>query len=257
VAKTFQNVTIGMGAFSINAREIGITGGTGTTVARGVETKDLEDGIPLQVLGRVPIREGHTLTIPMLELTIENLAEVSLNVPRTIIAGSAVTVLDAANETRTFAPLFGTGGLEYIRIPGVITTSGFTVENLAESVTYVAGTDYIYDAANGMIITIPGGAISEGETVRWYGTYTPPASERLQFGNNLPIQVKEVMFVHVSPVSGNIFTCFMPSAQFSGTLEVNFAKEEFALMNAQASAIPDPSYPSHPLGYWDIELYAA
>jgi hypothetical protein len=255
MAKNFQNCTIGVGAFSINAREIGLTNG-GTTVSRAVETKDLEDGIPLFIQGRVPIREGHTMTIPMVELTIQNLSDVSLNVPRTIIAGTPVVVSDGANAERTFAPLFGSGGLEYIRIPGVITTSGFTVKNFAESVTYTEGDDYIYDAANGMIITVPGGDITEGEVVRWYGTYTPPASERLEFGRNLPIQIKEVMFVHVSPVSGNIFTAFLPSAQFSGTLEADFAREEFAIVNATAAAIPDPSYPDYPLGYWDIELAA-
>lgn len=256
MAKTFQNCTIGVGAFLINAREVGLTNG-GTTVARAVETKDLEDGIPLMVQGRVPIREGHTMTIPMVELTIQNLSDVSLNVPRTIIPGTPVAMADGDNVERRFQPLFGAGGIEFIRLPGPITALGFTISNVAETVDYDIDDDYIVDYANGMVLTVPGGDISPGQVVRLVGEYTPPKSERLEFGRNLPIQVKEVTFIHVSPVSGNIFTAFMPSAQFSGTLNADFAREEFAIVNAQASAVPDPSYPSYPLGYWDIELNPA
>ena len=255
MAKNFQNVTLGVGSFSINARDLGLTNGD-AKATRAVETKDLEDGIPLFTQGRVPIRENHTLTIPMCEMTIQNLADVSLNVPRTIIPGTPVVVNDAANLERTFQPLFGfDDGIQFIRLPGAI-TSGLVIKDSTEVTTYTLEDDYFTDEAAGMVLSNPAGDISPGETVRVALTYTPAASERLEFGKNLPIQEKEVMFVHVSPVSGNIFTVFMPRAQFSGTLEANFQREEFMVLNAECKAIPDPDYPDAPLGFWDIELAA-
>lgn len=247
----FQNVTLGVGKFSINGRDIGLTNGD-SQVSRAVETKDLEDGIPLQVQGRVPIRESHELTIPMVELTIQNLSDVSLNVPVTTIPGTPATVTDGMNQERVFRPLFG-GDIQFIRLDGQDPTS-LVVKNLAETVTYAVGDDYIVDEGAGMVVTVPGGDITPGQRVRVAYGHTPKEADRLGFGVNLPLQEKEVIFTHISPVSGNIFTVFMPRAQFSGALNANFQREEFNVVNVNCKALPDPSYPNSPLGYWEIAL---
>lgn len=250
----FENVTLGVGSLEINSRSIGLIAGD-VNVTRGLETKDLEAEIPLKVQGRIPIRESHTITFPVVEMTIQNLSDVSLNIPVTDIAGTEVTVSDAANQERTFKAFGGAFDMEYIRLDGPnITASSLTVKNLAESTTYVENTDYFVDYSAGYVIIFPGfGSIASGATVRVDYAYTPNASSRLQFGVNLPLQKKEISFVHVSPNSGNIFTVFMPDAYFSGELTANFQTQEFMITNASASATPSASYPDYPLGFWDIE----
>jgi len=242
-----NNVTIGGAQVLFDSYDVGYTEGD-IEINREVQVKEGKDGIPLQIYIQVPIEENWKIKIPMVESTAENISRASSNLVAVSTSGAVVNVTDGANQERTFAAWHG-GSLQAIVLDGP-SISGLVVKDQAETTTYVANTDYILDAAKGIVYRNPGGAIPSGATVRVHYSYTPVATEEIKLGINLPIVNKKVEFLHISPVSGDVLHYCYWKCQGTGNLDLGFKKQEFLLITADLVALPDAAnHPTEPTGF--------
>ena len=242
-----NNVSIGGGQVLFDSYDIGFTDGD-ITAQRETQTKQLKDGIPLNIVLQVPIEETWKVKIPMVESTAENIARASSNIVATNTAASTVTINDAANQERTFAT-WHSGSLQAIVLDGP-NVANLVVENVAENVTYVANTDYFVDAIKGVVYRNPGGAIGSGATVRVSYEYTPVAYSTLKLGVNLPLVNKKVEIIHVSPVSGDVYHYCYWKCQGTGALDLSLKKQDWLKVDADLVALPDPiGHPTEPTGF--------
>lgn len=241
----FRNTTLGNGLLSIGGIDAGFLKGS-VKVTRNVDQAVFESGIPLQPQGRVITKETIQLTAPLGELTVENLSAVSGTIPVTSNAGSATTV--SMGQEKTFAvPVLG--GLEYILLDGPAVTS-LVVKNQAESTTYTASTDYLLDAARGVLYRNPAGAITSLQVVHLGYSYTIPASKQIDLGKYFVFNETDVTFTHVSPVSGKTWTVHFWRAQGSAEIDLNFDETNYVITSVTFISLPDPvAHPNNPNGY--------
>lgn len=73
MARDFQNVTLGGGEFQYDGNSIGFIKGD-IVYTYDQETKDFETDVPLKTYGKVIVKSGATMKVPMAELSITNLA---------------------------------------------------------------------------------------------------------------------------------------------------------------------------------------
>lgn len=261
MASSTDYMTIGGAVITVDGAAIGFTN-DGIEVERTLEIKDFEDGIPLQVQLRTPLREKVRVKFPMMEiLDADKLALVSLNIPAETVAGGAVGAVDGDNQEFTFGTYANPTGwqaFQFISLPADDSVAAHTItltalKNTAEDTTYTSEDDYFLDSANGICYRNPAGDITAGQTVRavWSGTAT--ASKRLRLGNNNPLTAREVTVVHTSPNTGDVLTVKLWKAYFDGRLNLSPKKTEYWSSDAECLGTPDAaSHPTEPVGYIDL-----
>lgn len=248
----FQKVTVGGGSISVGGLDLGFLKGD-IKLTLGRETLELRTGVPRRFQGSVVTQLIHRIEAPTVQLDADTLSKASGFTPVTTVAGTPVTVADAANQERTFAA-YGGGAVEVITLDGPSVT-GLVVTSVDELTTYTVNDDYILDATTGLVYRNPGGTIASGATVRVHYGYTPAASKRLNIGAAWQIfTLTDVLFTHTRP-NGTNFTAYMPKAQASGNVELSFNTEanDFVMSNFVCEALDDASHPEAPLGYWNDE----
>lgn len=248
----FNQVTVGAGTLSIGGVDVGFLKGP-VKVTLSHEKLQLKTGVPRRLQGSIITEMMHKIEAPLVELSAESIAKASGFVPVSTVAGTPVTVNDAANQERTFAD-FGGGAMQVITLDGP-TVTGLTVKSEDEATTYTVNDDYILDAEIGRVYRNPGGAIAEDETVRVNYGYTPAASKRLNIGAAWQVlDLEDVIFTHTRP-DGREFKAVMHKAQAAGNVDLDFSTEanDFVMMNFVCEAIEDATHPEAPLGYWDDE----
>lgn len=259
MAGNFDNCTLGgavveMADYGGSYVDLGYTDGD-IEFSRSAELKKLIDGVPLQTVGQVLLKEEVTVKIPAVEITATNIQHASLNLAVTTVSGGTQTVSDASNTEGTFAnntAVPGGSTFEVIVLAGG-TVASLVVENVAENVTYTVNDDYILDATNGYLYRNPGGAISSGATVRLSYTWQAVSAKRIKLGTNLAVGYKKVKLTHTSPVSGNVITIELWKCLAAGTLPLSFKKEEFMKCNIDLTAVPDATnHSTEPVGYIQI-----
>lgn len=249
-----NQVTIGGAQVLFDTVDVGYTDGD-IECNRETTVKELEDGIPLQVVLQVPIREKWNIKIPMVQSSIANMSRASSNLLAYNSAGTEVTI--SSYQSFTFAAGFNSSPLQGFQVKDS-TASSIPCTNLNTVVvkdstgvtTYTVDDDYFVDAARGMIYRNPSGAISSLATVRVTWKYTNAAYDELRFGLNTAIQNKKVEFIHVSPVDGRVHhTCFW-KCQGTGSLTLSHKKEDWLGFTADMVALPDVAgHPSNPTGF--------
>lgn len=241
----FRNTTLGTGVLTVGGVDVGFLKGD-VQVRRSVEQAIFESGVPLQPQGRVITKETIELTAPLGELTVPNLAAVSGTIPVTTNSGAPVAV--AMGQAKTFAvPVLG--GLEYIALDGENVTL-LVVKDVPETTTYTAGTDYLLDAARGIVYRNPAGTIPSLATVHVGYTYTNAASKQIDLGKYFVFVETDILFTHVSPVSGKTWTVKFWRAQGSAEIELNFQETAYTITNVTFISLPDPvNHPTNPNGY--------
>ena len=260
MAGNFDNVTLGgavveMADYGGSYVDVGYTDGD-IEFSRSAELKKLIDGIPLNTVGQVLLKEEISIKVPAVEITAANIRHASLNLAITDVSGGTVNVTDGSNTEGTFATNSAVPGgttFQVIVLAGG-TVTNLVVENQAENTTYTVTDDYILDAANGYLYRNPSGAIGSGATVRLTYDYVAVASKRIKLGTNLAVGYKKVKLTHTSPVSGNIITVELWKCLAAGTLPLSFKKEEWMHIDIALTAIPDASnHASEPIGYISIQ----
>ena len=241
----FRNTTLGTGLLTIGGVDAGFLKGD-VKVSRKVDQAVFESGVPLQPQGRVNTKQTIELTAPLGELTVPNLAAVSGTIPVTSNAGTPVVV--AMGQAKTFAvPVLG--GLEYILLDGEVVTA-LTVKDSTEVTTYTAGTDYLLDAARGVVYRNPAGTITTLQVVHVGYTYTTPASKQIDLGKYFVFIETDILFTHVSPVSGKTWTVKFWRAQGSAEIDLNFQETNYTITNVTFLSLPDATaHPTNPNGY--------
>lgn len=259
-ASSTDYMTIGGAVISIDGSPIGFTD-NGIEVERTLEIKDFEDGIPLQIQLRTPIREKLRIKIPAMEvLDAEKLALVSLNVPAETVSGGAVGAVDGDNQEFTFGTFANPTMWEafaFYALPADDGVRAHTVtlsalKDTAEAITYTSEDDYFLDSTNGICYRNPAGDITSGQTVRAVWSGTAVASKRLRLGVNNALSAREVTITHTSPVAGYVLTVKAWKCYFDGKMQLSPLKEDYWKTESECFAVPHASHPTEPLGYFDF-----
>lgn len=255
----FNNQDIGGGLVKIDGVDIGFTDGD-ITCKRKVELKISEDGIPLQRVGQVPLKEEWEIVIPAVEVITDNISKFSLNIPFTEGPAAEVEVTDAANQEKTFAnyPTATSPFQAIVLDGGDLTAASFALENVAESTTYVAGTDYYIDEVLGICWRLPGGAITAGATVRPKYKWNRKQWKKLHFGKPSPVTFHTIEIIHTNPINLNTKTYYFRRCQSDGELDLTLYKKEFWKLTGKFNAFPspDPAHVDTPTGYYLEEIAA-
>lgn len=252
-ASSTDYLTIGGATIQIDSQVIGFTN-DGIEAERTLEIKDFEDGTPMVVQLRVPIREKVRMKFPAVEvLDADKLSKVALNIPVTTMPGGAVVV--AMGEAHSFVQDPNTG-LWYIQL-ALTAISSLVVKNVAESTTYTldsgSGGDYFLDATSGRITASPDGALSAGGNVHLGYHGNTIASKRLRLGVNNPLSPVQITLTHVSPNKGYTVVWNLWKFYFDGKISLNPKKTEFWQTESEGLAAPDPvNHPLEPVGYIDF-----
>lgn len=244
MAGNFRNTTLGLGVLTVNGVDVGLLKGN---VKLDVKATILpfKSGVPLQTQGQVITEEEVSLTASAAEINADNLQLALGRGSKTVNVAAPVTL---TMQPYTMGAVPGGHYDEYVVLagPGL---SAVTVKNAVEAVTYVNNTDYYIDAASGVIYRNPSGAITSGQVLHITYTYTPVASEQVNFGASFVLSTVMVDFTHTSPVSGSIHTIKFWTAQGSGTLAEDFGEAAYQLLNLEFKSQYDSTHPSNPTGY--------
>lgn len=250
----FAKVSAGSGILKVAGTDLGFLKGQGKIVLNR-ELLELRTGVPKKFQGALVKEMIHRIEMPVAELDADTLSKCSGFTPVTSVLGVLTQVLDAANQEKTFGGGWGGSDVfEFITLDGP-NVENLAVKNVAEAVTYVAGTDYFLLDDLGVVLRIEGGAIASGATVRLIYDYTPVASKRLNIGKDFAIfNLTDVEFTHTRP-DGKKVRHFMHKAQASGNVELSYDTEasDFIMTNFMCEALDDvANNPNSPLGYWDF-----
>lgn len=134
-----------------------------------------------QVIESVPIPKPFDFTVEFAEVNAETLVSAFLGTKSDINLGAG-TMVDVQVVTKAGA---------WAEIGHMnIMTAGLVVTNVAQSTTYVLGTDYEINYRLGMIKALPGGAIPVGGTVSIDGSYGAVSGTQIAGGTNAQIRAK-------------------------------------------------------------------
>lgn len=251
MAGNFRKMTAGVGVITVGGLDVGFL--KGVKLKKTHQKLQWKTGVPRTLRGTLITEHMHVIEAQSMELDARNLS-LATGDDVQVVDGTPVTINDAANQEKTFAPWPTGGSIQAIILDGP-NIENLVIKNQAEAVTYVLGTDYIQDDNLGVVYAIEGGAITAGQTVRVAYEYTPPASLQLNFGARTELEVLEnVVFSHTRP-SGKIFQAKMWKASASGDLDLDFSNDasDFTMFNVVIEALHDEAHPDNPVGYWNDE----
>jgi hypothetical protein len=134
-----------------------------------------------QVIETVPVPKPFEFTVEFAEVNAETLVNAFLGTKTSINIGAG-TMTDKQVVTKAGA---------WVEIGHMnIASAGLVVTNVAQSTTYVLGTDYEINYRLGMIKALPGGAIPAGGTVSIDGSYGAVSGTQIAGGTNAQIRAK-------------------------------------------------------------------
>lgn len=107
---------------------------------------------------------------------------------------------------------------------GVREVSSVTITNTAGTTTYVLDTDYSLDADSGMFYVIPGGAITDGQTV--HCDYTAAAGDRVLITSGSSGAIDAEIFFVADNASGDNRDLRIPLASIAPSGDVPFITED-------------------------------
>jgi len=121
----------------------------------------------------------------------------------------------------------------------VLSSPAPVVQNQSGSVTYVLGTDYTFDFANGMVTRIFSGAIGPTDIVRVSYSYTALANAELYtFGGLNGVDFQPARFIHTRPDNKRIVADIY-RASTNGKLDLEFRETEWNLFDFQFHCLAD------------------
>jgi hypothetical protein len=223
-----------------------------------VELLKLEAGTPKTLITQAKAAEGASITGEMAEITAANI-QIASGIADTnvdIAAASEVTIADEEVTFTTTDLVWDTGHT-------VLTAVTLTTAASGDSggTTLVANTDYVLDAANGVIYYIASGTDSGTDTA-WTDTgtyilgytYTPSVSKTINFGGaagSLPTM--GVKFVHTRP-DNRLITMVLHKAQTNGTATFTYSDGAWNTISVTFDALADSTKAAgSQLGYIEIQ----
>lgn len=238
-------LTAGGGQILIDSRDVGYAKGK-IGMSREVENLIVKTGIPKSTILQLLLGEDYNLEIPMIQVgNMENLAVV-MGIPSRTQDDDEVTVAMGSTpaNVRTFASRNGSTP-QFIKIAPNITT--LVVKNSGETVTYVAGTDYIvYNAALGLVQALPDGDIADGQTVHVSYHTTPVAYQEILLGKVVAIQNHKIEYLHISPAGGWLLHYCFWKCQGDGSIDLSLDTEGSDVMVALAKMKAQNDEANHP-----------
>lgn len=220
--------TIGNGDLFIANHYIGLLTGD-VVLSVQDELNELKAGRPARTVAVSKVSEGATLSASAAKISPYNLA-LALNLPMTEVAESTGSVTDQELTVSELPETF---------FVGHFALTGVSVTDSTGATTYVEGTDYSLDAANGRITILEGGGISVGGTIKVSYGYTDPAKYRITYGGSASIaEPKELVFIHEKPDGKKIIITFY-KAQVGGAIDFTFSENDWITVPMTFTAIYD------------------
>lgn len=223
-----SQITAGTAQVLIDGRDVGYCKGK-LAMAREVENLIVEAGIPKSTVAQIFLKENYNLEIPMIQVNnMDNLSLV-MGIDKRVQDDTPVVVAfggsPSESQSYTFASRNGSVP-KFIRLRG-LNISSVTVKNAAEDTTYDEGDDYIiFNAASGLIMATPGGALASGTpTVHVAYTHTPVEFEELLLGGIPDFAYHEIDYLHVSPNGGWLLHYKFWRTQGDGSVDLSFDSE--------------------------------
>ena len=253
-------ISMGTGSLYLARRNVGFLSG-GVDYEYKYDVEKIKSGVPKRTVCKITKEISANLKAGLLEICLPNLAVAlgGLPISSQVAATAVATDDDAANIERTFTPNFdGSGGETIMLGPGWGLAKNFAsvnIENVGETTTYAAGTDYTLDAATGIVTRISGGGIASGATVRVSYTYDRVAGRQLKLGAQFSLAEMDLTFVHTKPADGKRIWVWAPKASVTGTIGFKFDPDNPIINNIELEIIDDSANnPTMPFGYVFEEL---
>lgn len=194
-----------------------------------------------QVLASVTLPGKSNISLTLNQLDAENLAMAFLGSqsPNDQAAG---TVASGTPEA-VIAHVGYYSDLEFEMVSTVV------VKDDSDSTTYVAGTDYEVDARLGLIKTLAGGSISEGDTLHVSYTYAKVDKTKI-VGADSPILRASLLLDGKNMVNGKDVHVRVPLARLKPSSAVDFLSDDFLPLELEGLCeIPDDGSPSFEIEY--------
>lgn len=234
----FTQVSVGDGNIKLGGVDAGFI--RNVQVNRTLNQLELKTGNPRRLQGKIPVEEIVQVTAEFLELSMENFSRF-MGIPLEIETDDPVTIADGDNQEKTFSAAGDyTGALERIHLDG-INIGSLVIKNLAEDVTYVAGTDYLLDGTGRNVIRLSGGSITSGQTVRVSYTYTPVVSTKIRGGENFDFLRFEFEFRHPKIKAGTDLVLHHSIVEPSANFNLNFSDQDIIANSVTFDFIYDPT----------------
>jgi hypothetical protein len=190
------------------------------TFSYDVELLTLEVGTPTTIVKQVKRSENASLAGSVVELTATNL-QTTLGIADAYVDTVAATPVNVTDEDMTFT------STRIVWNTGRANISAVVIQDVTDTVTFTANTDYVVDAVNGTITFINSGTsgwTADSTVYHLDYKYTPDASKTINFGG-APGGLPEfgLRFVHTKP-DGKSITIEFNKAQTNGAAQFSFAE---------------------------------
>ncbi len=233
-----------------------------TSIDFTIDTYQLKTGVPLLLIGQIPIGFSSKTKIKAIELTPENVCWAQGISESLIVEWDGLTeyteyweALTTGQQLLTFKKDPGSD-FEFAMLThkGLVLTGDVPVISNLEGTPYAAGTDYRFEPARRLIIrkrssTIP----SLGQVYAKYKCI-PPAGKQIPFKRNGFINwTGETLIVGTDVTSNQEIQIYHPKAEVSGG---GFNTDETSAwgMDIEIEAVDNPATPNWPLGYITVDV---
>lgn len=137
-----------------------------------------------QVIESVAIQKPADVTVELSEMDKDGITLALLGDQQVINQGSG---------TITDEPIVAKLGVWVSLSKQNFATAGFAVKHSTGTPTYVLGTDYEVNYRLGMVKALPGGAITEGQTIEVSGTYNAISGTRVRAATQAQVRAEFVL----------------------------------------------------------------
>lgn len=170
-----------------------------------------------QAASNVTIKKPAELEIEIDELPVSVLA-------MALMGGTAA--LTQAGSTITDEAVTAKLGIAVPLSKGNIAATGATVKNSAGDTTYVEGTDYLLERTVGLLTALAGGAISEGDPLKFSGTAGDISGTTIK-GGAKPTAHCAAVLIGKNLDTGTDVIVRVDSGALAPTKEVDFMADDF------------------------------
>lgn len=251
MATVCDNISLGTGELYLNGRHVGFLKGN-VEFNYAYEMADFYSGVPQKLRCRQVKKLENRLKAGIADLSMENISAALGNLPVTNQASGTETVSTGAPQSVT-PELDEATGRYWVRLgPGAGKATAFTslvVKDVTGTTTYLANTDYKFDAVTGILELISGGDIEPGDVLKVSYACSKVAGKLIKLGSIFIINDVEVVFVHTKPNSGKKITICQWRGAVTGTIQLTFDEENFIVNQVEFAALEDSSHTDEPFGY--------
>jgi len=264
--KNSNEITIGTGTLKLDSVDVGYL--HGVKIKYESEVKEEWFGVPSIRACIIPIKNAFELVPEMAQINADNLKYALAGLNPVTIDGSEV------DKTGSFEALTAT---QDAGCPGIyrskmgptasinqwvaISTGADApvIKNVAETVTYVEGDDYIVDYDTGYVYWNPDGTnyatlTGDNYVAHFKYKYTPPASKRIDLGKQYTLSTFELEFTHTNPQTSKNMIVVMWKASAKPLFEWDFSDSDSLKIAPTFYATDDSAnHAINPYGYVNIE----